>query len=172
MNESVRITGEIPFEYLAKYANWEYALDEENLDGQDETTLRPSENQEYFTSKVDWTVANARYADGKCFHSIVNTAGGDITVYDPNGRWRIYEETKLPRNYYERWSVWSSSIEYPRLWVPDTHDSESPDGWQFISLDRKDVFPLEVETVLRRNKRGKPWRFRVKPTGTSEAILS
>jgi hypothetical protein len=50
----LRFTGEWPPQSLwSKYPNWEYALDEEDEPGQDETTLRPSENQ----SNIDDDVA-------------------------------------------------------------------------------------------------------------------
>ena len=37
-----RYTGEFPpIEVIARFANWDYALDEEGESGQDETTIRP-----------------------------------------------------------------------------------------------------------------------------------
>ena len=42
-DNSLRFTGEWPpVELWAEQPNWEYALDEEDVQGQDETTLRPA----------------------------------------------------------------------------------------------------------------------------------
>jgi hypothetical protein len=48
-----------------KYLNWEYALDEEEIDDQDETTIRPAANQSQIDEDITFTAGDVTTVDGR-----------------------------------------------------------------------------------------------------------
>ena len=89
MNANLRFTGENPPpELLSEYPNWENAYDEEGVEGQDETTLRPAENQSVIEEYTSFAAAEVVLNSGqKCpalIYMIEETAGLDVYV---RGKW-------------------------------------------------------------------------------------
>lgn len=81
MDERYRFTGEWPpVSLLQRFPNWEYALDEEEVDGQDETTIRPEEQQTRISANTAYTGAKAHFADGRILDAIVEALSGDIRM--------------------------------------------------------------------------------------------
>src|SRR5262245_52114629 len=53
MEERLRFTGENPpLSLWARFPNWQNAIEEETFPGQDETTLRPADNQQTIDDEV------------------------------------------------------------------------------------------------------------------------
>ena len=64
-DQHLRFTGDFPpLDVLERFPNWENALDEEEVEGQDETTIRPTEEQHVLTPEVVFTAGVIIQADG------------------------------------------------------------------------------------------------------------
>lgn len=62
---TLRFTGRLPTERaLARYPSWCYAFDEEGRPGQDESTLRPTDDQRRMGPDTACTAAQATVPDG------------------------------------------------------------------------------------------------------------
>lgn len=134
MTEKLRFTGEWPpASILTKYPNWEYALDEEGVEGQDETTIRPEFQQKMITENTAYTAASVRQADGIERMAIVAIIGGRIDAVDvfinDSDAWRI------GRNG----NKWEPFIQ---TWLPDS------ERMPHVLLSDSSIFPLHVATVL------------------------
>ena len=105
--EKYRYTGEWPpIEILEKFSNWDYALDEEDVEGQDETTIKPQENQIEVDSATCGSVADISLPSGEKTHGVVVLADKDILFVDFlfNKKWHRIEKKKdvwIP--LYEEW---------------------------------------------------------------------
>jgi hypothetical protein len=132
----LRFTGEYPpVDVLERLPNWEYAVDEENIDGQDETTIRPSNDQDLISNEVAFTAGVVWLANGTCLPAILEVNQDSIegfTVY-ANGAWA--------------WTL--RRLGRPPKWEPITYDW-LPEGERPVSVALSDstVFPLVVETTL------------------------
>jgi hypothetical protein len=117
----LRFTGRLPTEAaMRQFPNWEFALEEEGLPDQDETTLRPGEDQ----SVIDWdTACTAAIAttpngtelmvilrgDGMSMHSEVSGVDGlhvlrggrtyEVELFP--GAWRPEEGTTEPLRFFD-----------------------------------------------------------------------
>ncbi len=131
MSKTHRYTGEFPpLEVLVQYSNWEYALDEEGDEGQDETTIRPEREQRYITSRTSFTVGNATQANGKTCRALLGVADGEVLSVDlfmDDENWRTL--IKMP-------SGWCQS------WLPKEK------GMLALALSDPNVFPLHVKADL------------------------
>jgi hypothetical protein len=79
VEERLRFTGENPPPGLwVRFPNWQNAYEEEGLPGQDETTLRPSDNQETIDDDVTFTAADAVFADGRTVPALLGVLAGDV----------------------------------------------------------------------------------------------
>jgi hypothetical protein len=89
----LRYTGENPpADVLARFPNWEFALDEEGIEGQDETTLRPADIQTRITEDIAATAADAWFPNGQSHIALVHFNALDSThicVYEPPADWLI-----------------------------------------------------------------------------------
>ena len=66
MEERLRFTGNNPPVGLwPRYPNWQNAYDEEGVPGQDETTLRPADNQQVIDDDVSFSAGDAALANGQ-----------------------------------------------------------------------------------------------------------
>jgi hypothetical protein len=66
MEERLRFTGENPpVQHWLRYPNWENAFDEEDFPDQDETTLRPADNQDNIDDDISFTAGEAVLANGR-----------------------------------------------------------------------------------------------------------
>jgi hypothetical protein len=149
----LRFTGEDPPQDLwAEFPNWENALDEEDVEGQDETTLRPAAVQDRLTDDVVFTVGLARYSDGRQFPALLETNAqrvDGVTVYPQSGNpWRIVRLGQPAR--------WTAFLEE---WLPEERRSFAP-----VSLGDLALFPLLIESRLPKSN-GAPIRLVVHSNG-------
>ena len=84
---TLRYTGQNPpADILARYPNWEWALDEEDVPGQDETTWKPADVQTRITEDIVATAADAWFPSGQSHPALVSLNALDVTgvcVYEP-----------------------------------------------------------------------------------------
>lgn len=110
MEERHRFTGENPPVHLwDRFPNWQNAYEEEGLPDQDETTLRPADNQQSIDDEVSFTAGNAVLADGQTVPALLVVMSGEldavhvypdpsqddcwIVSFDvPSGRWRAMND--------------------------------------------------------------------------------
>lgn len=142
MNEKLRFTGDWPpLDILRQYPNWEYAIDEEDVEGQDETTIRPESQQNAITNATAFTAARSRQADGTERMAIMAIIAGRIESIDvfTNDRdaWRV---------------IWNGDEWEPFIqdWLPE--DERMP----YVFLSENAIFPMHVETLLPLAETGYP----------------
>lgn len=148
MANKYRYTGEWPpLEVFKKYPNWEYALDEEGVEGQDETTLRPELEQNYITDDTAFTAGRVKQADGTIRDAIIElideTAYGVDVFINTSTTWRV---VKSP-------SGW---IPFDQNWLPEK------DRMPVVKLADKSIFPMQVSTILPVKGTGKQVEFTVR----------
>lgn len=141
MKDRLRFTGEWPpASLLNQYPNWEYAIDEEDVDGQDETTIRPETQQDVISENTAYTAATAKQADGTERTAIAAIVAGRIDAVDVfiNDRdaWRIGRKG----------DEWEPFIE---TWLPEN------ERMPHVRLSDEAVFPLSIETLLASEKTGR-----------------
>jgi hypothetical protein len=74
---NLRFTGEWPpVELWAEHPNWEYALDEEDVPGQDETTLRPAKDASVVGPDTAFTAGEVMQADGTRLPALIEVIEG------------------------------------------------------------------------------------------------
>jgi hypothetical protein len=142
MTEKLRFTGDWPpASLLTQYPNWEYALDEEDVEGQDETTIRPESEQKMITENTAYTAARAKQADGTERMAIAAIVGGRIDAVDVfiNDRdaWRI------GRNG-DKWEP------FIQTWLPEN------ERMPHVLLSDTSIFPLRVATLVPTDDSGHP----------------
>ena len=150
MDERLRFTGEWPPAALwDEYPNWEYALDEEGLEGQDETTLRPADNQDAIDADTAYTGGMALLADGRqldallgVFHDPESVEHVEVLVED--GVWGLWHDAGT--------GTWVSMVEN---WLPEAERRPA------VSLDDDTVFPMRISSRLPLESTGKPFEFTV-----------
>src|SRR5436309_2005622 len=112
MPRPLRYTGEFPpINVFAKYPNWDYALDEEGQEGQDETTIRPEEEQTFITRHTGFTAADAWFATGLQFPALAEILPGrvcGINVFEGSDSWRVY--------FHKPSGVWCAFVQ---VWLPE-----------------------------------------------------
>lgn len=153
MAKPLRYTGDWPPpDVLQKYPNWTYALDEEGEPGQDETTVKPEDEQSFITPDTHCTAANLWPTDGRTMPAIICLMRGlpvGVSAFDR--RWS--------------WSVWKNR--HTKLWEPAVQDY-LPENERLPSVVLSDnsFFPLRFASVLPREIGGQPWRFEIRPDGS------
>ncbi len=81
MAERFRFTGESPPpSLLDRFPNWQNAYDEEGMPGQDESTLRPADNQSTIDDEISCTAADAILADGRKLPALLEVLCGEAWV--------------------------------------------------------------------------------------------
>lgn len=79
MEERLRFTGENPpVSHWAGCPNWQNAYEEEGLPGQDETTLRPADNQQMIDDDVSLTAGAAVLANGLTVPALLGMLSGEL----------------------------------------------------------------------------------------------
>ena len=79
MEERFRFTGENPPPGLwARFPNWQNAYEEEGSPGQDETTLRPADNQQTIDDDVSFTAGDAIFANGQPAPALLGLLCGEL----------------------------------------------------------------------------------------------
>jgi hypothetical protein len=143
MAKKLRYTGDWPPpEVLARYPNWEMAYEEEGVEGQDESTLRPQKEQRRITSDTVHTAGDVWLADGRTYPAIITVALGT-----PSSCW--FHDGK-------RW--WAMQT-FRKKWEPQGTDS--------VDMKDKSTFPLRFRTRLPKWD-GKPWQLEIRPNGTQK----
>jgi hypothetical protein len=144
-----RFTGKYPpLETLKRFPNWEYALDEEGIPGQDETTIRPAQVQDHLADDVAFTAGTVTLATGTQLDALLEVACGAIsgvTVhYGIDWMWSLRKLGKPAR--------WQP-IDF--AWLPMTQRPPP------ISLEDAHIFPLDVVATLPVEPGGAPQRIRI-----------
>jgi hypothetical protein len=138
MSDPLRITGDNPSpEFLRAYPNWEHALDEEHEEGQDETTIRPSEDQSVIGECIPFTAATVWLNNGhECpaFLEMVNGVAG-LDLYLGAQWYRLVRHVDR-FNQFERWEP------YIEEWLIEEERSPS------LALSDTTVFPLRLASRL------------------------
>ena len=90
---TLRFTNDWPPPGLwSKYPNWAFAYDEEDREGQDETTLKPANDQDRISEEVDYTAAEAEQADGVKLPALIEMITGKawgVQVFGGETRWSV-----------------------------------------------------------------------------------
>lgn len=151
----LRFTGEWPPPDLWKeYPNWEPALEEEGEPGQDETTLRPGEEQR-FVIGFGFTAGEVEQANGQRLPALLSVCGevdGVTAFTSEKGGWSIQRLGRPAR--------WVCTIED---WLPEAERSPS------VSLEDPSVFPLRVRSLLPARETGKALEFEIRADGSIAA---
>ena len=156
MPKPYRYTGSFPpIDVLAQFPNWENAIDEEGEDGQDETTLRPADEQTYIGEWVPFTAADAWLASGEHCPAIGY-------VIDPVGI------TSLHVFNGDDWRELRYDLE-TQLWSPFVADYiPEPDRPPTVSLSDTSIFPLRVSTRLPFEPGGEPFATTIDSNGREQ----
>jgi hypothetical protein len=158
MNRNLRFTGEWPpEEILRQYPNWEYALDEEGVPGQDETTLKPQSEQGHINIDTVFTVGEVLTNDGNTYPAILEMSDSrieGINTFTAEGRaWRIYM-TRPTRKWVPFEADWLSEAERP---LP-------------VSFDDQSVFPITVTSLLPKAQGSHPMRILIESHGFAKEL--
>ena len=85
MPDSLRYTGTSPPAHvLERYPNWVPALDEEDVEGHDETTLKPEDVQTHITSETLFTAGDVLFAGGLTLPVLIYFGGeppSGVSIY-------------------------------------------------------------------------------------------
>jgi hypothetical protein len=151
----LRFTGEWPPQSLwERYPNWEYALDEEGELGQDETTLRPSEEQSRVSGNVAFTVGIVVRADGSRLPALLEMISGELSGIN------VFTSES------DSWSV--RLLGRPASWKCITNDwLPSEERGPVVSPDDTRVFPLHVESHLPLERSGARLAITIVPEGSA-----
>ena len=138
VEERLRFTGENPPPSLwGRFPNWQNAYEEEGLVGQDETTLRPADNQRAIDDEVSFTAGNVVFADGRTFPALLGVLCGSVG-------W-VYVYPDPPRD-----ECWVLRLDEPsQRWVA-MNDKWFVQGRGILPVPVADptVFPLGVTSRL------------------------
>jgi hypothetical protein len=160
MTEKLRFTGEWPpLRYWSKYPNWEYALDEEGEEGQDETTLRPADVQTYVAEYTAFTAGDATCPGGARLPALLEISYSRepdaVNVFnDVENSWRIY------------YSVPSKSwMSFVQEWLPESERGTA------VDMHDSSIFPLTVTSRLPRSPDGIAYHIVVYSDGSFEVLV-
>ena len=158
MCNNLRLTGENPSpELLEQYPNWEYALDEEAVDGQDETTLRPAEDQSIIGEYVCRTAGTAWLNNGQDCPAIIEMVDGvgGVEIY-LEGQWYRIVRWVDRFDQFERWEPFVED------WLPEEERCPS------FSLADVTVIPLRFASRLPYYRTASPIRTKIVTDGGEE----
>ena len=150
MGRPLRYTGENPpVEVLAKYPNWVNAYDEEGVEGQDETTLKPEDIQTHVTEATTFTAGDIAFSDGLALPVLISVMSGEVSGFS------IYTEPEWPYvSYDENWSIWS---------VLPAHGAAEPDRPERWWACQR--FPASVTSRLPLSATGVRWQVELDEHG-------
>ncbi len=150
----MRFTGQWPTPTVwDEHPNWEYALNEGGVPGQDESTLRPAEENDIIGPDVAYTAGELTQADGRGLPALIEMDHGR-----PVG---IFA-------FVTRESVWAvRELGMPPRWQPVSPDWIPKQESQLaVSLDDSSVFPAVVRFKLPHNLGEDSRKFRIDADGT------
>jgi hypothetical protein len=159
--EKLRFTDDWPpLQLWERYPNWEFAFDEEGVEGQDETTLKPSERQDCIHELVAWTLADVKLASGEhkpaflCFFNFGERGPNEVQVLVRDGlTWGMW--------YDERQRKW---LLYDQAWMREEVRQKTP-----LTGDPT-VFPMRVSSRLPFAPTGLPYRFLIDKDGSESEV--
>lgn len=135
MTRPLRYTGCYPPpEVLTTYPNWELATDEEGEPDQDETTLRPEDQQQCISDYTAASAANVTFANGKRECGVFDLMSFyviSISVFAGSDWWSLDLQ-----NDRKTWTV------YVQHWLPERERAP------VVSLSDTAIFPLRIRSVL------------------------
>jgi hypothetical protein len=115
------LTGENPPPHLlTTIPNWEFAQDEEDTDGQDETTTRPEGQQSRISANTAYTAGVIYFANKSEMPAFIAIIGGrpeSFWVYDEAGAWCLSRNPKS--------GIWEPFVE---SWLPIDERCRSVQG--------------------------------------------
>ena len=153
MGERIRVTGDFPpLHYLEKYPNWENALDEEDVEGQDETTLRPAKIQNIITTDTTFTAGDLTSSNGRKFLAIL-----EVRFFSGQ-----LDGVTAFRDSEPLWYVFYSRVE--KKWIT-CMAGQLP---KIVPVQDMSIFPLTIKSRLPREITGKPHHIVVQADGSSE----
>lgn len=154
MPKPLRYTGDWPPpEVLREHPNWVCAWDEEDEEGQDETTLKPEDEQSVITSDTIHTAGDVHLADGRAFPAIISLPSGAPECFDYHDG---AEWIRCRQDYQtKRW------VAHDQSWLPP--EKRMP------TVDFADscTFPLRLSTRLPHSETGAPVRLEIRPDGSA-----
>jgi hypothetical protein len=137
MTDRFRYTGcWPPTSILDQYPNWIFALDEEWVEGQDETTIKPETQQLHISGETCFTAAEVTQADQTARTAIIRLEDGlpsAVDVFDGRDWWSVQ------RGFGKKWETVNE------VWLPE--DERRPT----VSLSDQHIFPLVVRSRLPRS---------------------
>jgi hypothetical protein len=138
VGEPLRFTGaNPPVSLWPRYPNWQNAYDEEGLPDQDETTLRPADNQESIDDDVSFTAGDAVLANGESVPAMLGVLSGKLEwVY-------VYPDPSLD-------DCWVLSFDVPsQRWVAMNEDwFLQSAGIIRAPVNDASIFPIRVTSRL------------------------
>jgi hypothetical protein len=153
MSKPLRYTGcWPPPDVLAQYPNWIYALDEEGEEDQDETTIKPEDQQHYISERTCFTAADIVLAGGVVktgFITVDEIVPCAIDVFDGQEWWSV------GKGNGRRWETGTQS------WLP------TEEGRPTVSLDDRRIFPLVAKSRLQKID-GEPMTISVSADGKAK----
>jgi hypothetical protein len=138
MEERLRFTGENPPPSLwHRFPNWQNAYEEEGLPGQDETTLRPADNQQTIDDDVSVTAGDAMFASGQSAPALLGVLCSELDwVY-------VYPEPKQDNCWVLRFDVPSRRcVAMNEDWFLQVR------GILRVPVEDPEVFPLRITSRL------------------------
>jgi hypothetical protein len=121
-----------PVDILDEYPKWVLATDEEGEPDQDETTIKPENQQAFISDETDFSVAFVSLANGTTARGVLSFINGKVDavdVFDGRDWWRIRSER----------GGW---ISFADTWVPAEQRRPS------VSLSDENLFPAQVNSRL------------------------
>lgn len=154
MPKPLRYTGDWPPpEILREYPNWICAWDEEGEEDQDETTLKPEDEQSMITAATIHTASDVVLADGRSFAAIISLASGAPESFDyhDGSTWvRCRQDYKT-----KRW------VPFDQNWLPPERRMPT------VDFADSRTFPLRLSTRLPHAETGEPVRLEIRPDGSA-----
>jgi hypothetical protein len=147
---SLRYTGENPpVEVLAKYPNWVNAYDEEDVEGQDETTLKPEDVQAHVTDETTFTAGDIVFADGTTLPVLISLLSGEVTGFC------VYRVPEWPYLSHDaEWNLWSVLPDY------GSQDRDRSEQWW-----KTQRFPAQLASRLPFLSTGTRWELAIDEHG-------
>jgi hypothetical protein len=133
MEERFRFTGQRPPPgLLGRFPNWEPAYDEECMPNQDESTLRPADNQRTIDDEA-WTAGDAILGSNQELPALLYVLRGELCIV------YVYPEPPSAK-------AWAMRFDTPsQRWVPMNEEwfLQGEDDLP-VALDDSGIFPIQV----------------------------
>jgi hypothetical protein len=160
VSERLRYTGANPPPSVwAQFPNWQNAIDEEGEPDQDETTLRPADNQQFIDDDVSFAAGDAEFAEGLKVPALLSLIAGELGwVY-------VYPEP-------DRDACWVVRHDEPsQRWVAmnESWFLEGDEGLMPVPLDRSERLRMRVTSRRPLLATGRPLVAEISLSGSPAA---